>query len=732
MASEGQLLDHLDEQFCQCSICLKPFTKPKLLPCLHRFCRDCLIPLFENLGPGDTFKCPMCREEVAVTENGVDDMRNDFLVSELTQVIQLQKGISGQSQVRKCESCTKELESAGFCSNCGGFLCQECLDFHHKLKVGLLKDHQPVIDLKDVISGKVKIGMEKLSQFTKAPRCQNHPENILRLSCVTCGGQQICIACTYEDHVEHRAESIKNIAGKHREDLRETLDDLKASVVNWENNSTKLREIRDKITTFVGNMTGHIEKETARKLEILQEESRDANTCLEERVTELKDKNASRRATLEKERDEKIKDIEEYYQREIEKYATETENDIEEEREQYRGELHCIESQRSKLSNHRDEMVHLLSKWQLHQLHSIEKMVPVLSNTQKRFDNIITTASSVLAVANDWSAIDTIPNLSSAFIAIKDNVMKTKTKMEHLESNISEVPQLSFTLDLEDAGRFERKSSLEYSVNVSHLSLESVESVTWMRSLEWLGISGGTKVKGFSTVIMVDLNGRSKFHKSFGYRANATPWRFIGDWDENSVATVCHNTIGTLDLTESTYNNIQISGPPLIYVCVDHHEKQLLTYQYKDSIVKVYDANLQFVKERKLPGKPNRVCMATYGDKLIVGCNREKKDAKVFVLDKEDLVLDTVVCHACEKVREDEYWWCKDLSCSTKGFLCVLWLLQKGNKQFVEIYGPSLSPVEVIQDELPSNAKSITLVEVDSSIKLVVASNGKFSIFKTW
>ncbi|KAJ8024672.1 E3 ubiquitin-protein ligase TRIM56 [Holothuria leucospilota] len=312
MAS-SKLVCHIDEHFCECAICLKPFLEPKLLPCLHRFCEKCLRPLFANLSEGDIFCCPVCREELAIPEGGLEALKYDFLVCELTKVIQWQKSVQNENQVRRCEGCTKEEESAGLCSKCGGFLCQNCFSFHQTFSTSMLKDHPPVIELKDVMSGKVKISMDTLSQFNAAPRCQNHPENILRLSCVTCKGRQICIACTYEDHVEHRAEAVRIVAGMQRNDLQKKLGELKLLITNWESNYQMLTTIKEKLTSAVEEVTERVRSITETKLEKLKEDRENDLLSTEKKINELRENGVLEKARLENEKNEKIREVERQY-----------------------------------------------------------------------------------------------------------------------------------------------------------------------------------------------------------------------------------------------------------------------------------------------------------------------------------------------------------------------------------------------------------------------------------
>ena len=53
------------EEHLECSVCLEQLKDPKVLPCLHSFCHDCIVKLAKN-GKSKNMACPECRKVVEV------------------------------------------------------------------------------------------------------------------------------------------------------------------------------------------------------------------------------------------------------------------------------------------------------------------------------------------------------------------------------------------------------------------------------------------------------------------------------------------------------------------------------------------------------------------------------------------------------------------------------------------------------------------------------------------
>ena len=51
----------------ECAVCIEQFQEPKVLPCLHTYCKGCLEKLVKKKGPGYVITCPECRQDAQVS-----------------------------------------------------------------------------------------------------------------------------------------------------------------------------------------------------------------------------------------------------------------------------------------------------------------------------------------------------------------------------------------------------------------------------------------------------------------------------------------------------------------------------------------------------------------------------------------------------------------------------------------------------------------------------------------
>ena len=50
-----------------CPVCMEQLREPKVLPCLHTYCKACLQKLVKKQGSDHIITCPECRQDLTVS-----------------------------------------------------------------------------------------------------------------------------------------------------------------------------------------------------------------------------------------------------------------------------------------------------------------------------------------------------------------------------------------------------------------------------------------------------------------------------------------------------------------------------------------------------------------------------------------------------------------------------------------------------------------------------------------
>ena len=256
------------EREITCGICQEHYTDPKILPCLHYYCKQCVLRLALRTGTGKPFCCPECRREATLPEGGVDELKTVFFVNRLKSTVSTIEQTHGKVEV-KCELCEGSSGSAeAFCRQCARFICQECVNLHKR--IATFKSHE-VASLDDL-----KYGRAQPIPVKEPPtkKCLDHEEP-LTIYCYDCDGL-ICRDCTVKDHREHNFEFTKKAAPDEKGKL---LVEIKP-----------LKDLQVKLTNAVENVqTTKLEVETQKDstVDIIKTSFKELRDILDKREKEL-------------------------------------------------------------------------------------------------------------------------------------------------------------------------------------------------------------------------------------------------------------------------------------------------------------------------------------------------------------------------------------------------------------------------------------------------------------
>ena len=184
-----------DQPNMTCSVCLEEFRDPKLLPCCHTFCTECLEGLVTKYpkkpeapnpfrqGPiQDEITCPQCRtRHMLPSQGGVCAFLADYTVIQEQENRQWQGVLQKRN---KCGVCEHDGVTVSFCEDCESFLCNYCAGAHRRMK--MFSSHQ--------VSSLSSLELQKVKPKPKPVTCQIHPDCCVSFYCATCC-QLICNEC---------------------------------------------------------------------------------------------------------------------------------------------------------------------------------------------------------------------------------------------------------------------------------------------------------------------------------------------------------------------------------------------------------------------------------------------------------------------------------------------------------------------------------------------------------
>lgn len=254
-----------------CELCSESYTDPRMLPCLHSFCRECLEKEAEKAGSQETLHCQTCKKNISLLKGGVSDLPRNLRLSFNVETAGYQARLTSGSAI-SCDSCVDSTSGSAvaFCTDCCEFLCKLCREFHRRSKRTLKHEVHEISEKKRT---NFTQNMKPREFYCIEPK---HENEVLKFYCKTCD-QLICRDCVLIKHKAHEHTDLSEIAKEQRGEMKSLLEPASEAMVTLDDamgSSDKMMQrvqsrsklVDDSLENVFGQLHDAIEK---RKSELL-------------------------------------------------------------------------------------------------------------------------------------------------------------------------------------------------------------------------------------------------------------------------------------------------------------------------------------------------------------------------------------------------------------------------------------------------------------------------------
>ncbi|KAK3738825.1 hypothetical protein QZH41_001970 [Actinostola sp. cb2023] len=256
------------EEQVTCAICHEHFTDPRLLPCLHTYCKHCVDAIVR--APSRThgeITCPECREIVKINPGATNQFKVNFQMNNLLSLLAINSPEGPEDAAAKtklaCENCSTDEAVKGRCIDCCKFMCEFCLKAHKRFLE--TQDHK-MMTLEEV----KQHGAQALTPKVK---CEKHKGEAKKLFCESCQ-ELICRDCTIVDHREHQFQFIEVAAKNHKASLKGDVEEALKAEKKVEEALTSVKTMKQRIHVQTENIQKEIDDIIDNKIAGLEEKRR--------------------------------------------------------------------------------------------------------------------------------------------------------------------------------------------------------------------------------------------------------------------------------------------------------------------------------------------------------------------------------------------------------------------------------------------------------------------------
>ena len=272
--------------FLQCKSCQQIFHVPRILPCGHTFCLQCIQKTTNAC-------CILCNTEWSLPVDGSLDLKRNLVVEYF---------ITNRSLLATCamDNNNGHERPNFFCVDCWDALCEKCMLGHTQFNN--ITKHHMVKTMADIN----QTDIEKHVRRVKLT-CLEHKDRLMEFYCTKCD-KFICHTCYVLSHDKHHCMSVKEADEKLIKQLDTSIEKIQDNVNRLEEMIQIVTSSKDKLEldkkTLVETVTTLIHEAKQNLLSEYNKIVIQIDNCYEGVLELLAEKSASRKTYLERIHDE--------------------------------------------------------------------------------------------------------------------------------------------------------------------------------------------------------------------------------------------------------------------------------------------------------------------------------------------------------------------------------------------------------------------------------------------
>ena len=229
-STQNQSLAEGVDKELTCAICLSRYDQPKILPCLHSYCKGCLEDMSKKSREKKSITCPQCKVVHELPPQGIDGFTTFFTINNLLELLHIHENAAAKTPVEsiRCSSGLDENPAVARCLTCSDYLCESCYAIHQKQKMS--KDHD-IKTLEEIKHSDKKTGVRSLH---KRHHCNEHKDKLLELYCKTCR-KAICFICALLTHKQHDCAVISEVRAETQAALEKQIMEVHTKEIEFQN-----------------------------------------------------------------------------------------------------------------------------------------------------------------------------------------------------------------------------------------------------------------------------------------------------------------------------------------------------------------------------------------------------------------------------------------------------------------------------------------------------------------